>query len=51
MGISDDDKIRMQLVIDVDSFVKEACTMSVDILLEFKTLLNAVENARSVFSK
>lgn len=50
-GISDDDKIRMQLVIDADSFVKEAAAIVADApeLSEIKALLDAVEPARVVF--
>lgn len=50
-GTSDDDKIRMQLVIDVDSFVKDAQSMSIDLLPELKALLDAVENARNLSRK
>ena len=50
-GTSDDDKIRMQLVIDVGSFVKDAQSMSIDLLPELKALLDAVENARNLSRK
>jgi hypothetical protein len=50
VGISDDDKIRIQLVIDVDSFVEEARSLSSDseALPELQVLLDAVEHARQV---
>lgn len=47
-GISDDDKIRIQLVIDVDSFVEEARSLSSEPLPELQVLLDAVEHARLV---
>jgi hypothetical protein len=48
VGVSDDDKIRIQLVIDVDSFVKEARSLSSEPLPELQVLLDAVEHARQV---
>ncbi|XP_046441864.1 conserved oligomeric Golgi complex subunit 2-like [Daphnia pulex] len=48
VGISDDDKIRIQLVIDVDSFVEEARSLSSEALPELQVLLDAVEHARQV---
>lgn len=48
-GISDDDKIRIQLVIDVDLFVEEARSLSSQPLSELQALLDAVEHARQVY--
>lgn len=48
-GISDDDKIRVQLYIDVDSFVQGARTLSDELLPELQALLDAVEHARQVY--
>jgi len=50
-GISDNDKIRMQLIIDVDAFVKEAQSfLGNDVQLpKLKALLDVVEPARLVF--
>lgn len=50
-GISDDDKIRIQLVIDVDSFVEEAQALSVESLQELQLLVDAVEHARQVYRR
>nr|CAG4646922.1 EOG090X03KZ [Megafenestra aurita] len=47
-GISDDDKIRIQLAIDVDSFVKEARLLTLGLLPELQALLDAVEQARHI---
>lgn len=48
-GITDDDKIRIQLVIDVDLFVEEARSLSSQPLSELQALLDAVEHARQVY--
>lgn len=50
-GISDDDKIRMQLAIDVDSFVEEARSILVEPLPELHALLDATEHARQVYRR
>lgn len=47
--VSDDDKIRIQLVIDVDLFVEEAHSLSSQPLPELQALLDAVEQARQVY--
>ena len=46
VGMSDDDKIRIQLAIDVDSFVEEARSLASEPLLELQVLLDAVEHGR-----
>nr|CAH0108522.1 unnamed protein product [Daphnia galeata] len=46
VGMSDDDKIRIQLVIDVDSFVEEARSLASEPLPELQVLLDAVEHGR-----
>lgn len=52
-GISDDDKIRIQLVIDVDSFVSGArLLLAVSVNSpELQALIDAVEHARQVHDK
>nr|CAG4641569.1 EOG090X03KZ [Eurycercus lamellatus] len=52
-GVSDDDKIRMQLVIDVDAFVEAAQPILTNVspLPEIKALLGVVEPARLVFRR
>ncbi len=50
-GISDDDKIRMQLVIDVDKFVEESRTFIDEPSQELQALLDAVEHARQVYRR
>ena len=50
-GISDDDKIRMQLVIDVDAFVEQSTCLLDDSPPEMKALRDVVEPARQVFRR
>ena len=50
-GISDDDKIRMQLVIDVDAFVEQSTCLLEHSPPEMKALRDVVEPARQVFRR
>nr|CAG4643101.1 EOG090X03KZ [Ilyocryptus agilis] len=51
-GISDDDKIRMQLVIDVDAYVEIALPILNGVKIrEIQALLDVVESARVVFRR
>jgi len=45
-GINDDDKIRMQLVIDVDAYVEATRAILHDFTPEMQALLDVVDSAR-----
>lgn len=47
-GINDDDKIRMQLVIDVDTYVEATRIILNDTTPEMTALLNVVDSVRQV---
>ena len=49
--ISDDDKIRMQLVIDVDAYIEQSSTLMTETLPEISGLLEVVQPARLVFRR
>ena len=47
-GINDDDKIRMQLVIDVDAYVEATRIILNDTTPEMTGLIDAVDSARQI---